>query len=50
MRAQTLSADNLLRRYCTLVYNTTGSYEQAARTLALDRRTVKARVTRTVPG
>jgi transcriptional regulator of acetoin/glycerol metabolism len=39
-----LTADELLTRYCTLVYSQTGSYEAAARKLALDRRTVKARV------
>ena len=39
-----LSADELLRRYCTLVYARTGSYEEAARRLGLDRRTVRSRV------
>jgi transcriptional regulator with GAF, ATPase, and Fis domain len=39
-----LSAEDLLRRYCTLVYARTGSYEEAARRLGLDRRTVKAKV------
>ena len=39
-----LSAEALLRRYCTLVYARTGSYEEAARRLGLDRRTVKAKV------
>jgi hypothetical protein len=39
-----LSADELLRRYCTIVYSQTGSYEEAARRLGLDRRTVKAKV------
>ncbi len=42
----TMSADDLLTRYCTLVYGRTGSYQAAARTLGLDRRTVKARVDR----
>ncbi|MBI3268470.1 MAG: sigma-54-dependent Fis family transcriptional regulator [Planctomycetes bacterium] len=40
----TLSADELLRRYCSLVYAQAGSYEEASRRLGLDRRTVKARV------
>jgi DNA-binding NtrC family response regulator len=44
--AGSLSADELLRRYCTLVYARTGSYESAARQLGLDRRTVKAKVDR----
>jgi transcriptional regulator with GAF, ATPase, and Fis domain len=39
-----LTADELLSRYCTLVYSQTGSYQEAARRLKLDRRTVKARV------
>lgn len=39
-----LSADEVLGRYCTLVYAETGSYQEAARRLGLDRRTVKARV------
>jgi len=39
-----LSADDLLRRYCTAVYARTGSYEEAALRLGLDRRTVKAKV------
>ena len=44
LRACTLSADELLRRYCTLVYHRAGSYEGAARLLGLDRRTVRAKV------
>jgi DNA-binding NtrC family response regulator len=39
-----LTAEEVLRRYCTLVYARTGSYEEAARHLELDRRTVKSRV------
>jgi MoxR-like ATPase len=39
-----LSADEVLGRYCTLVYAETGSYQESARRLGLDRRTVKARV------
>ena len=38
------SADELLREYVTRVYARVGSYEGAARTLGLDRRTVKAKV------
>ncbi len=42
--AGTLTADELLRRYCTLVYAETRSYEATARRLGLDRRTVRAKV------
>lgn len=44
VRRGALSADELLGRYAALVYARTGSYEGAARSLGLDRRTVKARV------
>lgn len=40
----TLTADELLRRYCTVVYSQTGSYEETARRLQLDRRTVKTKI------
>jgi transcriptional regulator with AAA-type ATPase domain len=40
----TLTADELLRRYCTVVYTQTGSYEETARRLQLDRRTVKSKI------
>jgi len=39
-----LTADELLDRYCTLVYARTGEYTRAARSLQLDRRTVKRRI------
>lgn len=39
-----LTAEELLRRYCSLVYTQTGSYEETARRLQLDRRTVKSKV------
>lgn len=39
-----LTADELLRCYCTLVYAQTGSYKATARQLDLDHRTVKAKV------
>jgi transcriptional regulator with AAA-type ATPase domain len=44
LRAGRLTADELLSRYVTLVYSRTGSYEETARRLGLDRRTVKAKV------
>ena len=43
-RAGKLTAEDLLRRYTTIVYSRTGSYEETARRLGLDRRTVKAKV------
>ena len=43
-RAGLLTADELLGRYVTVVYSHTGSYEETARRLGLDRRTVKAKV------
>lgn len=39
-----LTADQLLQRYCTYAYGKTGSFEQAADHLKLDRRTVKAKL------
>jgi len=39
-----ITANELLKRYCTLVYAKTGSYEETARRLEIDRRTVKAKV------
>jgi DNA-binding CsgD family transcriptional regulator len=44
IRTASLTADQLLERYCTLVYAQTRSYEETARRLALDRRTVKSKV------
>jgi transcriptional regulator with AAA-type ATPase domain len=43
-RAGELTADELLARYAARVYRLTGSYEEAARRMGLDRRTVKAKV------
>ncbi|HEV2444733.1 MAG TPA: sigma 54-interacting transcriptional regulator, partial [Candidatus Sulfopaludibacter sp.] len=39
-----LTAGDLLGRYVSIVYSRTGSYEETARRLGLDRRTVKAKV------
>jgi transcriptional regulator with AAA-type ATPase domain len=39
-----LTADQLLQRYCTWLYHKTGSYESAAKKLGIDRRTVKAKI------
>lgn len=39
-----LTADQLLRAYCTIAYCKSGSYEKAARLLEIDRRTVRSKV------
>lgn len=39
-----MSAEELLRAYCTLVYSTTGSYVRTAERLGIDRRTARSRV------
>jgi hypothetical protein len=44
MRQATLTAEDLLQRYCALVHAETGSYLETARRLGLDRRTVRAKV------
>ena len=44
VRLGALTADELLMRYCTLVYAQTGNYQETARRLELDRRTVKSRI------
>jgi DNA-binding NtrC family response regulator len=44
LTAGNLTAEELLRRYCALVYAQTGSYEETARRLQLDRRTVKRKI------
>ncbi len=44
IREGALSADELLNRYCTIVYWRTGSYLEAGRRLDMDRRTVKSRI------
>jgi transcriptional regulator with GAF, ATPase, and Fis domain len=40
------TVNELLTRYCTIVYRSTGSYEETARRLGLDPRTVKTRIDR----
>jgi transcriptional regulator with AAA-type ATPase domain len=44
MRGAALTAEEVVRRYCALAYARFGSYQETARRLALDRRTVKAKV------
>jgi DNA-binding NtrC family response regulator len=39
-----LTAEELLSVYCTLVYAKTGNYEQSAKLLKLDRRTVRSKI------
>jgi len=46
LRQGKLTADELLSRYCRMIYAQTGSYELTARRLNLDRRTVKSYATR----
>ena len=40
----TLTAEDLLRHYCDHIYRQCGSYEQTARRVGLDRRTVKRKI------
>ena len=44
IRSASLSVDELICRYCTLVYARTGSFLETARRIGLDRRTVKSRI------
>jgi hypothetical protein len=44
LEAGALTADEVLRRYCSLVFARTGSYQETARRLGMDRRTVKDKV------
>ena len=44
LRTGRLTAEQLLQRYCTIVYAQTGSYDETARRLDIDRRTVKAKI------
>ncbi len=41
-----LTADELVSCYATIVYRQTGSYEETARRIGIDRRTVKAKINR----
>ena len=49
LAAAGMTADEVLRRFCSLAYDHEGSYEGAARRLGLDRRTVKSRVEASEP-
>ena len=40
----TMTASQMLSKYCTLVYHQTGQYQETARRLDLDRRTVKGHI------
>jgi DNA-binding NtrC family response regulator len=46
IRAGSLTATDLLSRYCRALYARLGSYEQVARHMDLDRRTVKKYIER----
>ena len=48
LRAGRMTADEMLTRYCTMVYTQTGNYLETARRVQLDRRTVKAKIDRGV--
>jgi transcriptional regulator with AAA-type ATPase domain len=50
MRRGTLTAEQLVERYCALIYAQTGSYQETARRLGLDRRTVRAKIKSVAPG
>ena len=39
-----LTADDLLRKYCTLLYAKTRNYSHVAEKLGVDRRTVRAKI------
>lgn len=44
LRAGRLNAEQALSRYAAIVYRQTGSYEESARRLGIDRRTVKSKI------
>jgi transcriptional regulator with AAA-type ATPase domain len=44
MRAHAISADELVARYCALVHGQSAGYQDTARKVGLDRRTVRAKV------
>jgi DNA-binding NtrC family response regulator len=44
VRAGAVSVEDLVRRYCALVHAQTGSYQETARRLGIDRRTEKDKV------
>jgi transcriptional regulator with AAA-type ATPase domain len=50
IRSLSLTAEDLLGRYCDLAYRKTNSYEKAAAILQIDRRTVKAKIQATSNG
>jgi len=46
LKESSMTAEDLLRLYCTLVYAETNNYQETARRLGLDHRTIKARIDR----
>ncbi len=44
MRGGTLTAEQVIQRYCALVYAETRSYRETARRIGIDRRTVKLKL------
>jgi len=47
IRKKAYDADRLLTDYCTLLYKKHGSYEEVARRMKMDRRTVKKYISST---
>lgn len=47
IETSTLTADEVLDKYCKILYDRHGTYEQVAKLTALDRRTVKKRIQNT---
>ena len=50
LRSGPMTAEELVRRYAAVVFRETGSYQETARRLGLDRRTVKAKLGGEGPG
>jgi hypothetical protein len=49
IKKNTYDADRLLTDYCVLLYKRYGTYEEVARKMKMDRRTVKKYLTQGMP-